>query len=632
MLQSIRERAHGFLAWVIVVLIAIPFALWGIQQYFHGGGEVVVASVNGRDVTRAEVERLYQQRLPQLQALLGDRFNEGEVKLQVLDGLVNRILLLQATQESGLRIGDARLAAQIHSQPAFQNQGRFDAALYAQVLRSQGLDPGEFEERLRQALLMEQPELGLERTAAVTAPQLSRYLALHDQRRQISHIVIPVARFSGSVDVGEQDIAAYYDEHRDRFVTPEQVSLDYLDLSVDELAKGVPPPSEEALQRLYEERKSEFGVDEQRRASHILVVVPQNADAQAVAAAQKKAEDLLQRIKTGESFSDLAKQFSEDPGSAKQGGDLGFFGRGVMDPAFEQAVFSMSPGDLRVVKSQYGFHVVRLEEIRPASVQPFEQVRARLVADAQRREAERLFLDRAERLADLTYEHPDSLETAAQQLELPVKTTELFDRNGGGQGIAANDKVRQAAFSSEVLKEGYNSEPIELEPGRLIVLRVKEHRASAPRPLDEVRGEIEQELRVTRARQKAEQTGQAMLDELRAGANPEQVAQAEDLKWESPVTIKRDDRSLNAELVRKAFALPRPDRGASTYGGLAFPSGDYVVVQVLSVEDGSPDGVDSKERQVLRQSLARDQGREEFGAWMAALRSQADVAVYADRL
>ncbi len=631
MLQGIRDRATGVLAWVIVILIAIPFALWGIQQYFSGGKEVVVASVNGRDIKLAELDRAYQQERQRLGSALPEGVDEKAIKRQVLDALINRLLLIQTVQGMGLHVTDAQLGGEIESLPAFQQGGRFDRDAYARILQSQGLTSAAFEAQLRQGMLLDQLGQGIRASHGVTSEAVNRILLLKEQEREFSHLVVPVARSMEAAKVSDQAVGAYYEAHKTQLTSPEQVDLAYLELKVGDLARAIPEPSEDALHKVYEERKGDFAVEEQRRARHILVAVAHDAPQTAAQAAREKAEKLLERIKKGENMGDLAREFSEDPGSAKQGGDLGYFGQGSMDPAMDQVVFSMRPGEIRLARTSYGFHVVKLEDVKPATVKPFQEVRAQLLADYRRREAEREFLEKGEKLGDLTYEHPDTLELAAKELNLAIKTTGFFGRGGGG-GIAANPKVLTAAFSQEVLKDGYNSQAIELAPDDLVVVRVRDHKPSAVRPLADVRAEIEQRLRFQQAKAEVKDLGEKLLADLRQGKDPAALAQGQGLEWAPTVTVKRDDHSLNPALLSTAFALPRPGPHGAAYGSVVFPTGDCVLVRLTGVVDGDLGKVDEKLRKAAARDLARQLGADDFGDWMQTLRQEADVKIYSERL
>ena len=634
MLQNIRAWAEGWLAWIIVILIIIPFALWGINQYFGGGNEVPVATVNGTDIGQREVDQAYQRQRQRLAAVLGDRFDERGLRQQVLDEIVNQLVLMQGATKTGLRVGDAQLAAQINSIEAFQRNGQFDPALYEQALHSQGLSPQRFEQQVRQSALIGQFEAGIVGTSLVTPTELANMAKLKEQRREISYLIVPAAKFTSQAVVTDQDIQRYYTAHQAEFVSPEQVSIEYLDLKLDDLAASAAPPDEESLRKTYQERRAEFTTEEQRRASHILVSVDQGADQEAVKQAKDKAEALLARVKKGEPFDTLAREASQDPGSAKQGGDLGFFGRGVMDKAFEDAVFTMNPGDLRLVRTPFGFHIIKLTEVKPAAVKPFSEVRDQLAREERRHQVEKIFLDKGETMANLTYEHPDTLEPAAKALGLPIKASEPFTRSGatGDQDITANPKVIEAAFSEDVLGARNNSQPIELSSDHFVVLRIKDHKPAAPRPLQEVRAEIEQRLRAESARSQAAVLGRDLLGQLRQGKDPNEVANAQQLKWEPPVTIKRDEQKLNPLLTHVAFSLPRAQSDKPAYGDVTYPSGDFVIVKLLKVEDGSIAAVDGKARQGLQQELAQAYGDGELRGMVKDIKAKADIKLHPDRL
>ncbi len=620
MLQSIRERAQGWLAWLIILLISIPFALWGINRYFGGGGEVVVASVNGTDITLRQWQQVYQEQRQRILSALGGDVDEALLKQQVLDGLIEQLLLLQAARSMGLAVSGLQLAAYIQSRPVFQRDGRFDKRRYEQVLAAQGLTPEQFEQQLYQRLLIGQIRQGVVESAFVTPGELERLARLKGQKRTLSLLVVEAKPFLSEASIDEGAIKAYYEAHKDAFTLPEQVKVQYIELSVEALMDQVPPPDEATLKELYEASKADFMVPEARRVRHILIPIAGDEEK-----AKAQAEALLKRIREGEDFAALAKRYSKDPGSARLGGDLGYVGRGVMDKAFEEAVFGMKKGETRLVRTPFGFHIVQVTDIRPPEVRPFAEVKGELVRRYRRREAERLFLDKAEELANLAYEHPDTLEPAAEALELPLKTSGLFSRKGG-EGIASHPKVVEAAFSQDVLEEGYNSEPIELAPDHLVVLRVIEHRPPALQPLAEVRDAIEKRLRKEQAAEKARALGEQLIQKLKAGEDPQALAKAHGLAWQPPMTLKRDDTRVRPALVKAAFRLPKP-KDAPTYGGIAYPSGDYAVIRLERVEEGRLEDLPEEAREALR----RERGEAAFKAYVRGLREEAAIKVYPER-
>lgn len=636
MLEAIRKHAQGWFAWAIIIMISIPFALWGINQYFEGGGRINAASVNGHDISADEFQQAYQRQRDRMQAALGKNFdpsliNDEELKKNVLEGLVERSVMLQAAHDGGLRVSGARIGAEIRAIPSLQSNGQFDKELYGRLLRSQGLTISGFEQLVGDDLVIRQLTQGIAESGFVTQAEVDALLRIQVQRRDIGYVLVPVMSYLADAEVDDAAIEKYYKGNTDRFRTVEAASVEYLELSVDDIAKGV-QVTEPALQDYYQERAASFTTPEERHARHILIEVASDAPPAEVEAARNKAEDLLARIHKGESFEDLAKQYSQDPGSAQSGGDLGFFGLGMMDKAFEQAAYALKVGEVsEPVRSTFGFHLIKLEGVRGGEIKPYEAVRADLERDYKRQQADEQFFAQAETLSNMAFEQSDNLTAAATALHLTVQTSGLFSRDNG-TGIASNPKVRDAAFGDEVLLGGKNSEAIELAPDHIVVLRIKEHRPAAVHPLEEVRAEIRQALRLDAARDKAMQNGEALLKRVQAGENADTVAAELKLKWARSGFVSRQESGVNAEVVDTAFRLARPEEGKPVFGGKALSSGDYAIVGLYAVKDGDPAGIDNNTVQSLKENLAREYGQGEFKGYVDALKAKADISRHLDKL
>lgn len=636
MLQFIRERAQGLIAWVIVILIIIPFALWGINQYFRGGSEQPVAKVNGNGIPQRDFQLAYQQERAFRQSLMGDNFNpalmdEDTIKKDALNRLIRTEVLAQAAISKGYRIGDDQLGQTITGLAQFQNNGKFDTELYQRLLNARGMTPDVFEASLRRELLANQVLQGFTDSAMVMDYELDDLLRIKEQQRKIGYMTLKADDFLDDVDVTEDEIREYYESHLDRFDVPERVSIEYLELSADALAQNI-QVDDETLRKLYQEQAANFTVGEERRASHILIKVEKDAVEQAVEDARAKAQDLLARIRNGEDFKELAKEFSEDAGSAPAGGDLGYFGRGMMVKPFEDKVFSMDVDEISgPVRTPFGFHIIKLTGVKPGHKKTFEELRSTLERDYKQRKAQEQFFEQADMLADMTYENPDTLSVAANALKLPVTTTGLFSRHNG-QGIAADPKIREAAFSTDVLESGYNSEPIEIEQNHLIVLRIKEHKATSTRPLDEIKDQVIILLQRDKAKQAAEKAGQDILKRIGGGESVELVADEMKLEWNKTGFIERTDASITPEIVRAAFTLPKPAGSTPVNNGFMLSTGDYAIVSVYEVRDGDPAAVDVSTRETLKTSTLRADSQLLSDMIVEELKQRADITRYPDRL
>jgi peptidyl-prolyl cis-trans isomerase D len=629
MLQAIRERAQGWLAWVIVGLISIPFALWGIQSYLGVGGEPVVATVNGVEITDRDLSRRAQQARMELRERLGAAydpalFEEGRLRAEVLDDMIRQTLLLDVSNRIGMRVSDEEVRMQILSEPAFQSDGRFDRESYERLLRLQGLSPAQFEEQLRQQLIGNQLLRAVVGSELITSRELGDYRRLAGQTRELSYAVLPVADFRNDAPIGEEEIQAFYESNAARYQSPEMVKLDYLVLDVAELAKGA-EISEDELRRVYEEERSRFGRPEQRSVRHILLTVPPDADEAAAQAVAAQLQAIRDRILAGEAFDEVARSESQDPGSASEGGALGTIEQGIMDPLFDTVAFELPQGELsEPVRTRFGYHLIEVTEIVPAAVKSFDDVKDELRAEVSRQRAESLFYDLGERLANVAYESPDSLEPAADELGLTLQQSDWLGREGG-EGVFAHPRVMGAAFSDEVLVGRNNSDLIEPERDvlRAVVLRVADHRVAAVQPLDEVRDEIVEALRSERAREAALQAAERAAEQLRQGVDWSQAMPSAQV--ETPGPVGRDLQSVPAPIRGLAFTLPAPADRVPSVGTTVLENGDAAVIEVTQIKDGDVTPAEGPSSGSEAEMLAQLLGRHVYDAMLADMEMRAKV-------
>ncbi len=631
MLQIIRDRAQGVFAWIIVGLICIPFALWGINSYFGGGGDNSVAEVDGVKIAPQQVQNAYQQQRDRLAQMFGGKlpenlFSEETMKQQVLQQLIEKEVVISAAANSGMRIGDQQLAQTITGINAFFEDGKFSAEQYERVLARQGMSPRLFEQRVRRDLIAEQFSSTVAASAFTLPSEVDAQLQLQLQQRDIGYMVLPVSDFEKGVEVSADELRSYYDSNSARYMQPEQVKVDYLELSAETMAAGIKLSDDELRQR-YETQKLNFRTPEERKASHILIQAASDADEAAVSEARAKAEALLQRLKAGEDFAELAKAESQDPGSARNGGDLGFFSKGVMDKAFEEATFKLLPGETSgLVRSAFGFHIIKLAAVKGGETKPFEAVAAELKREIQNERAAEIFYDRAEQLASLTYEQPDTLAVAAEQLQLEIKHSGFFARRGG-KGIAANPKVSAAAFSEDVLARGNNSESIELGDNHLVVLRINEHKPEALRPFDDVKSQIEKVLKRDKAKAKASEVATELYAKLQAGDKPESLAAAQGIEWQRESALKRDNDKVKRPIVQAAFRMPHPLEGGVSTDQVILPGGDQALVALYGVQAGDAASAEVTARSDAQQRLQRASSNAAEQALIAGLSKRAEIVI-----
>jgi len=636
MLGYIRESVQGLIAWAIVILLIVVFALWGISSYFGSGGSLVVANVNGEEITQQAFQREFYQQRDRMREMFGEQFNpslmDPQIKQKALDDIINREVIVQAADKAGYRVSDNFLVQTIQSFEAFQENGQFSNNLYKQQLGAQGDSPATFEHRIQRAIISQQMYSGVAATPLVTKQNVDQILKLQEQTRDIGYMVLKADSFKQDADITEDAIKQYYDQHSDSYMTPEMVSLNYVELNVADLATDEQPTDEE-LKQFYEERSSLYVIPEERRTRHILVSVNSGASEEQIQAAKKKAEDLRKQIAEGADFEKLAEKNSDDPGSAKLGGDIGFFGKGSLDPAYEEAMFKLKVGEVsEPVLSAFGYHIIKLEEIREEKAKPFEEVKSTLVSEYQQGIAERKYFELSEKLTNLAYEVPDTLEDAAGATGLQVKTTELFPRTGG-IGIAANPKVAAAAFSDDVLKQGYNSEPISIGENHVVVVRVKDHQDAKLKPFTEVKDVIKTELINDKARERAKQQGLNIMEQLAKGeATPEAAAKIANVEWKSAGELKRTDRTIDGKIVQQAFKMVKPQDNKISFDGVQLATGDYAVIGVSKVTDGDVEKMDEAKRQTLSRNLSGIRGETAFSNLLQNLKNNSSIVVQEDNL
>jgi len=631
MLQSIRDRAQGWIAWFIVILITIPFALWGIQEYLGVNAEPEVASVNGTPITERDFDQRFRDFRNRLRNQLGasyrpEMFDDAQLRKEVLDSMIRDEVLRQTAQRLGLRAGDQMVRSAIAEIPAFKVAGSFNTLAYEQGLRNQGLTPAGFEEQVRQDLVQRQLSLAVIGSEPMSDAELAEYVRLNEQRRDISWVVIPAADFVTEVSLAEGEAQAQYDRQQADYQSPEQVKLQYLELNLERIVSTL-QADEAALRGYYDEHRNDYQTQEQRRASHILIGAEEGADQAALDAARAKAEEVLQRVRGGAPFAEVAKEVSQDPGSAERGGDLGFFEKGVMEPPFEEAVFAMQPGEISdLVKTRFGFHIIQLNEIRAAAGKPFEEVQAEVRKAYLKNEAERLFYDYADRLGNIAYEQSGSLAPAAENLGLALQESDWIPRNGGA-GIFANPKVQRAAFSEEVLGQRINSEPIELSNDHLVVLRVLDHQEAAAKPFEAVRAEIEERLKRDKAAELAKARAAEWVERLKGGAVLADIAAEKGRPVEQKEGLRRNSPEAPREVLQLGFRLGRPAEGALSVADVALANRDMAVVTLSKVTDGSLEGMSEEEKKRLRFSLGRGKGQAAFDHLVSELQGEARIKI-----
>lgn len=638
MLQVIRDRVTGWFAWVIVGLISAIFVLGGVSSYLDDDVSLYAAQVNDIEIPMYEYQRSYQQQKQRMRQLMGERatpalLESKAFKTQVLNRLVDDEILAQAAMKMGFSVGDQLLAAHIQRIPDFQEEGVFSPERYRNALTIQGMSPAQFESYMRRSILLNQIRGSIELPVIVTDRDVTELLTIQKQQRSLQYIQLPLAVVNKGIEVSDQEIILFYTDHKQDYMNTERVKLAYIELDVNKIIDQIEIPGEDEIITLYEEQSNSFVKPEQRQARHILIQVSADEGDEALAIAKNKAQSVLERINQGEDFAVLAKEFSDDPGSAQQGGNLGFFERGLMEEPFDDVVFSLEEGEVSdLVQTTFGFHVIQLTDIQQEKVKPLAEVRDEIIRNYRTDKAEKLFVDQSDLLANLSYESPDTLEVAAEALGLTIVDSDWITRKGTDQDVTGNAAVLTAAFSHDVLDLSNNSEMVELSDDHVVVLRVREHEAASVKPLDQVREDIKVTIHGSKAGKVLRARGEALLARVREGETLAILAQELSLELKKSGMISRGDRSYDRAIIQAAFQMSVDDNSDELVDGVVLSMGDYALVQLLDVQDDDSLAQDDPARKSFHKQLERLYANSEYESFMTGLRDGADVSLNLGKL
>ncbi len=616
MLQNIRDNSQGWIAKTIIGIIVMLLALTGFEAIFNAASNNQnAAEVNGEEISRYDLDQAMNMQRRQLAQQLGQDFDaslldDRLLRDSALGSLIDRMLLLQSAKNANFAFSSEALDQLILQTPEFQVDGAFSAARFDQVIQQMGYSRLQFRQLLEQEMLIGQLRAGISGTGFVTDQQVDNFARLEMQTRDFATLTLPAQQ--EAIEVGDEQIKEYYEANADRFRTPEQVIVEYVELKKESFFDQV-EVSDEELQELYQKQIANLA--EQRRAAHILIETGgELSDDEAKA----KIDEIATRVKNGDDFAAVAKEASQDPGSANEGGDLGFAGPGVYDPAFEDALNALNEGEVSApVKSEFGWHIIKLLGVQSPEVPAFESLKPQLVRELKAQQVEQRFVETSKQLEDSAFEASD-LAQPAQELGLMVQTTEAFGRDGG-EGITANRQVIQAAFSDEVLVDGANSSVIELDPDTSIALRVKEHLKPAAIPLADVREDIVQQLQRSLAAEAARAKGEQLLADLRKGQQPN------DAQWQAVEAATRSQEGVAPALLQAVFRMPRPEQqDKPSYSGVALSNGDYAVVRLNGVNEPEA-ALTDEEKLNYRRFLASRVGQQDFAAFRQKLQAEAEI-------
>lgn len=626
MFDAVRNNKRVVQAFL--VLITLPFAFFGVESYVrNAGGGDDVAKVGKTKISLQEFQRAYREQQERLRGTLGANFDAKmfdtpEARLSVVNGLIDQRLLLVEAAKNHLYASDAQLAQVITRIPALQENGKFSQAKYEEALRAQNLTVAGFEAQLRQDLTLQQIVGAVADSGLVAKAQAAQVLRIQLENREVASYLINLASVAAKVKVDDAAARQYYDSNAAQFQLPEQVKAEYVVLSADAL-KGQSNVSDADVKAWYDSHQDRYQQPEERRASHILVMVDAAAPAADKDKAKAKVQALLAEVKANPGkFAEIAKKDSQDPGSAANGGDLGFFAKGAMVKPFEDAVFSLKEGEVSgVVQSDFGYHIIKLTGIKPGKVKSFESVKGEIEAELKAQAAGRKYAEAAENFSNLVYEQSDSLKPAADKYKLAIQTSGWLSKGAAAAGAAqaatpANPKVLEALFSNDALKDKRNTAAIEVAPNTLVAARVVEHKPAAQRPFDEVKAAIVERLTRQEEQKLVKQEGDAQLAKLQSGDDK--------VTW-SPV--KSVSRMTAAQLSREAAqAIFKADvKKLPAYVGVELPGNGYGLFKITKVQ--RPEKVEDAQVKGLQEQYAQFAAQQDTAAYLAALRKKYSVEI-----
>jgi peptidyl-prolyl cis-trans isomerase D len=629
MLDKIRTFAsYKIVRFFFAIFLIIPFGLFGIDYYFRApiGGDTV-ATVGNLRVGQFDYDQALRQQQETYQAQFGRNFDASlmdnpEIRKSVLDRLINERLLGLGAEKAGVRVSDRRLAERIAAEPVFQEDGKFSKARYDAIARAQGFSAVGLDERLREDYRNAQYREAITDSAIVPRSTLDGFIRLSEQSREVSVITFAPEPFAPRVKLTEEQLKAYYDAHLQDFAVPEQVRVEYVELSVDALAAKTPVDAQD-VKKFYETNQSRFLQKEERRASHILIAVKTEASDAERKSAEAKAQAIAAEVRRKPaSFADVAKKESQDPGSAAQGGDLGFFGRGAMVKPFEEAAFGAKKDEIvGPVKSDFGYHVIRVTQVKPEKGKSLAEATPEIEAELKKSAASRRFPEAAEGFTNLVYEQSTSLKPAADELKVPVQQSGWFSKVAGAPPPLANPKLLAEIFSENALKAKRNTGAVEVSPGVLVAARVVENKPAEQRPYEAVRAVIDIRLR-------REEAGKLALAEGEAKLKAAGEGKEEGLKWPAPLAVNRQKPGgLAPQVIDKVFRVDAKKLPAIV--GVATPAG-YSLVKVSKVIE--VEAIDEAKRKSLVERLKQTVALGELESTLASLRGRVGVNVRKDAL
>lgn len=636
MLLDLRETVRNSkpIKYTLITIIVIPFAIVGVGSYLTGGQAPPVAEVNGEPINGQQLERAYQQQRQQLARMFGGQLpeafaNEEVLRQQALQQLISQQVLENEVVNQNFAVGDKTLGRAIRNLPAFQVDGRFDSDAYQNQLRASGMSVAAFEQSYRDDTALNQFRTGVSDTSFTLPSEVARLASLAQQTRTIDAVQFDFEKTKESIELTAEEIQAYFEEKQDNYQFPQRAKIQYLELSSSIIADGI-DVSEDQAREYYDNNRSSYMLPEQREASHILLSSDEGKEADQL----KQVADIKARIEAGEAFADLAKELSDDVGSAELGGSLGIISSGAMVPEFESAVFALeAEGALsEPVVTEFGVHLIRLDSIVPESGKPFDDVRDDVIATLKKDEADSDYFEIYEQLAELSFDNPGSLEPASDATGIEVQISDWLDADADAGPVLSNPQLIRAVFSDDVLLEENNSELIEVGDRFVVVLRVLEHEEPRPKTIDDVREELVSTLKGEKATELLKEKQSEALARLKEGEAATAIADADDLATAlEKEALDRQSSTIDRSVTTRVFSLAQPGDIIIT-DAVTLSTGDLMALRLEAVNTPVVDpaaGSTVASAAVPTAGANPSLGGIEFQAMLENLTQKADVDIKA---
>jgi peptidyl-prolyl cis-trans isomerase D len=630
MLQKIRDslQSQRWVAILILGALAVIFAAWGAYGIVNINVAVgdYAAKVGGEKLSLQEVREDWMRQQSQWQARFGGELPpeiKSRVEDQLLESLIKNLAMTEHAHDLGYRVSGAEIQQAIRTEPAFQIDGQYSPQAARMRLAQAGISLGSFEGQVRSSLERQQLEGPLQASDFLTARESEALRALTDEEREVRYAMLPPAKFQGNAPIDEKEVAAYYKSHQAQFMSPEWVKLEYAELRLDQLAPQV-TVSDSDIKDYFDKNKDRYVVPEKRRASHILIQIPPGKDGDA--AARKKAEDVLAQAKAGKDFAALAKQYSGDPGSAAKGGDLGWADRNAYVAPFADALFSAPVGEIRgPVKTQYGYHIIRVDEVQAGKTQALEQARAEVEAQLRKDRAADLFGDRQEQLQRRLEQPGADFDAIVKEFQLQKGEVGRYLRGAGGQPLGNSPELQDAVFSAPVLDEGHVGGPVQMGEDRLVIVKDLEHHKAAPQPLEEVHEAIMATIMKQRGNERAVKAANSARDQLKGGASFDSVLQGLGVTADPAHFVGRLDPSVPSQIRTDIFHAPKPQNGKAVYRVVPLSEGGAALVAITNVRT---QGTAPPNKQAIAQADEKaraGRGEGEVAAYISEVRRTTSV-------